>query len=568
MAISTGFDNLGGLTGLLAKIRALRPFSISTQQRRRRVSRTPSEHLLRHEDFNIFAAFFMGILPDPDEVLKKAGLTPSAYRATLTDAHVAGSLLQRKSRTKRSKLVILPDNLEDPKSVEAKDLVEGQINNIDRMKNVINEILEAPYFGATYLELFWNRLPVTRNRPNGEIVLIDIQSKPYEWFGYTTEGKLGIKTILDTFSFNLNPIPENKIQPVVKDGSFFNPYGDRAVKRVFWPYQFKKGGFRFWVEMIEKYGMPFLFGKLESKKSDDDLKEFHDELVDMVRNGIVVTKSQGKETVEVVEAKGRASSTDAYKTFKDAMNIEISKAILGETLTIENSETGSQAATKIHLEILESIQDEDKGMVEDALNRIFKKIVLLNMGPDVLPPTARMVDPKELSLKQAERDVLLVKDIGVKFNKTYVSETYRIEEDQFEMGAPTSTSPFGSSHEDDENTGHLTSRSARRPRRTEPKEKEDEEKEETSFQESDNFPIQKGIDDLIDATLSETKGVTRELKRKIKKVVLESDNYGEFVVKMATLADSVDSVTFSKIFAESLNLASIVGEWAVQNQKN
>jgi len=213
-------------------------------------------HTVRHVDFETTLNLIFESLPDPDEVLRKAGLNAGvAYRELLVDAHVAGAIMQRKSRNKLAEIIWLPGKMPDssiPATAEgAKTMVETQWNNIKRKRNVINEILMAPFFGATYLDMFWNFLPTGDERPAGEVILTDIIGKPFEWFGYDKDNHLGIKSTVISQDFRILPIAENKILPIVNDGTYQNPYGDRSAKRVFWPTQFKKGGFRFWTEFID-----------------------------------------------------------------------------------------------------------------------------------------------------------------------------------------------------------------------------------------------------------------------------------------------------------------------------
>jgi phage gp29-like protein len=520
-----------------------------------------SDHFADARDFSNFVNTFLGIMPDPDEVIKKAGLNANVYREILTDAHAAGSIMQRKSRVKRMKLVILAGDPTDARSVKARDLVEEQIDNIDRMPNVLNEILDAPFFGATYLEMFWSRNPITRATPSGEIVLTNLMSKPFEWFAWDLDGNLKIKQNMLT-PLRTKMVPPNKIYPVVKDGTYINPYGERTAKRAYWPFLFKKGGFRFWTEFLEKYGSPFLFGKPDPSKNEDEVDEFFDALVDMVRNGVAISQTGSqKDIIEVVESKGKAGSTDAHKTYKNAMNIEISKAILGETLTIENSETGSQAATETHLTVLESIQDEDKQMAEGAYSGIFRIITRLNFGPDVKAPFALLVDEEKINEKTAERDAVLVTKIGVRFKKPYIAETYNIDEDLFELkdppdepgddGPPKPGGPGKPAEETPEKTG-------------EPGE-EGKEGEGPQFAEDEAFAMQKAIDSYIEESLNRYDTLTAPVRQRITKIIKTSKNFTEFTVRMAELKDQIDNNLFSRVFQEALGVAEVAGSWAVEN---
>ncbi len=528
------------------------------RERGGRVSRR-SQHFADARDFSNFVNTFLGIMPDPDEVIKKAGLNANVYRDILTDAHAAGSVMQRKSRVKRMRLVILAGDPNDARSVKARDMVEEQVDNIDRMPNVLNEILDAPFFGATYLEMFWSRNPITRATPSGEIVLTNLMSKPFEWFAWDLDGNLKIKQNMLT-PLRTKMVPPNKIYPVVKDGTYINPYGERTAKRAYWPFLFKKGGFRFWTEFLEKYGSPFIFGKPDPSKNQDEVDEFFDALVDMVRNGVVVSQTGSqKDLIEVIESKGKAGSTDAHKAYKNAMNIEISKAILGETLTIENSETGSQAATKIHLTVLESIQDEDKQMAENAYSGIFRIMTRLNFGPDVKSPFALLVDEERINEKTAERDATLVEKLSVRFTKSYIAETYNIDEDHFELekepvapdddGPPKPGGPPKPAEETPPETG---------------KPGEETEGEGPQFAEDEAFAMQRAIDSYIEESLNRYDKLTAPVRQKITKIIKTSKNFTEFTVAMAELKDQIDNNLFSRVFQEALGVAELAGSWAVE----
>lgn len=559
-------------SALVQFLNGLRTRSLNIIGRKRtesKVKRSSSGHAVRHDDFDTFITLFEGIMPDPDEVLKKAGLTATEYRKTLTDAHVGGAMIQRKSRNKLSTLVINPGEDDDgkitPDAERARDLVVNQfkgIRNRRGIRPIMNEILEAPFFGAAYLELFWNRVPTSRENPNGEIVLENILGKPFEWFAYDTEGNLHFKTRNSTF-FELRPIPENKIIAVVRDGTYANPYGDRAAKRIYWPWFFKKGGFRFWAEFLEKYGMPFLHGRLDPNAGSEDLTKFHDELVAMVRNGVLVSEDEGKGTnkVDVIESKSRGSSSDVYSRYNNAMNIEISKGILGETLTIENSESGSQAATVTHKEILEDIQDEDKLMVEETFDKIFALMTRLNIGPNTPSPTAQLLNNRELNSDLAERDAILTDKIGVRFRKGYVAKTYKIADEDFELEEPADPDEEGTGTGNNGNGGQKSTANPN-PEDTEGGTKG------TQFAQGQTLPVQDSLDSFLDSRIPSIKGVSKELAVTLSQIIKDSNSFDELYLNIAQVQNKINNAEFSAVFSEVLNVWEVVGTWAAENNRN
>ena len=60
------------------------------------------------------------------------------------------------------------------------------------------------------------------------------------------------------------------------------------MSRCFWPVAFKKGGFKFWAVFTEKFGMPWLIGKVPRGTGDTDRAQLLDHLVKMVQDAVAV----------------------------------------------------------------------------------------------------------------------------------------------------------------------------------------------------------------------------------------------------------------------------------------
>lgn len=506
-------------------------------------------HFADIRKFEQITGLMLDTMPDPDEVLKKAGLSPLVYRDVLTDAHVAGCLLQRKSRTKRMQWILKAGNADNPKSVLASEEIEKQFKAIERMPEVINEILEAPLFGATYLELFWDRDLISPSKPSGAITLKNIMGKPYEWFEWSDKLNLMLKNDFLMMGSGTR-VPDFKVYPCVKDSTYINPYGDRAIKRVYWPYLFKKGGFRFWTEFIEKFGSPFLHGQADPSKSKEEVEDLFNNLVNMVRAGVLVTQNGStKDNINVIESGSKSGSTDSYARYKNALNIEISKALLGETLTIENSESGSQAATDTHNEVLEILQDEDRALIENTLSGIAKWVCKLNYGVDVEPPRVILIDPKELSENIAKRDSILVKDIGVRFTPEYISRTYRLQEGDFTLTDIKDTTV--QAPENNKNVANTKDKKANF----------------AEIDKAEDFSLQDSLDLYIQETVSQFATMTKPLQGKISNAIKTSENFADFSFKMNELVDQMEPSLYARVFQTALGVAELAGEWGVNSDR-
>lgn len=360
-------------------------------------------------DFHSFGMF----LPDPDFILKREGKDIRIYKELLCDPHVWACVQSRKSGVLSLEWEI---NRGKDKTQQSQ-VIENVFKSID-IYSVISGILNATLFGFQPLEIIWQK--------QGNLILpSEIKSKPQEWFCFDDDSKLKFRTKKNYYGEDL---PDKKFLCPQTNPSYENPYGERALSRVFWPVCFKRGGMRFWVQFTEKYGMPFLVGKHPRGAKKDEIDAMADMLDSMVQDAVAIIPDDSR--VEVVET-GNASAGDSYEKLIDKMNAEISKAILGQTLTTEIGSTGSYAASNTHMGVRQDIVDADKKLVEKTLNQLIQWIYEINFtGTDI--PTFEMYEEEDVDLTLSQRDKIL-SETGVKFTKEYFKKTYGFDEEDFEI---------------------------------------------------------------------------------------------------------------------------------------
>ncbi|HSA07604.1 MAG TPA: DUF935 family protein, partial [Candidatus Gastranaerophilales bacterium] len=254
----------------------------------------------------------------------------------------------------------------------------------------------------------------------------EIKAKPVEWFVFDDENQLKLKTKENRQG---ELLPDRKFLLPQYNPSYQNPYGERTLSRVFWPVIFKKGGLKFWVIFTEKYGMPFLVGKHPRGTSKDDTDNLADMLTAMIQDAIAVIPDDS--SVEIHEA-AKGSSAEIYEKLIDKMNAEISKAILGQTLTTEIGKTGSYAASNTHMGVRKDIIDSDKKIVERTLNQLIRWIYDLNFSGQSNIPVFSMWEEEDVDLNLAQRDKIL-SDSGIKFTKDYYMKAYGFEDEDIEI---------------------------------------------------------------------------------------------------------------------------------------
>jgi phage gp29-like protein len=394
----------------------------------------PKLSLLRSElatrETASFIREFYETLPNPDPILRKAGIYIQTLREIRRYPRVSSAIRSRKSGFFKRNTQVLANDA-SPQTVT---FIEDCLKKIN-MRTVISEILDYFGFGYQVSEIVWQQ-------DGQDIVPVKIQAKPQEWFKFNSQNhllfcpELGLPTVVDNYKFLLTQ----------NEADYLNPYGVGAYSDCFWPVTFIKGGIKFWARFIEKFGMPHIVGKTPRSTEDAERNKFLADLVVAIQNSATVISDD--KAVEFHESE-RSSSTEAYKEFTAYHNAEIAIAILGHegTLTATPGKLGSSADA---MQARDDLIDSDCIAVAATINMLIRWILELN--PHHASggiPTYDIYEDEFVDKTLAERDEILSRT-GIKFKSPYYQNAYNLSEDDFEIAtqspqsatfAATPTSP-------------------------------------------------------------------------------------------------------------------------------
>ncbi|MDH3001473.1 hypothetical protein A1D23_13090 [Chelonobacter oris] len=360
-------------------------------------------------------------LPNPDPVLKLLGRDISAYREVLVDPHVGGCVRRRKAAVKSLEWRLTPSGN------QAVDVFLAEVFARLPLPEIIGEILDAPLFGYQALEVDW----VFENQcwqPRSVI------GKPQEWFVFDEDNTLRLRTKEHRLKGVIPP--EKKFLLATQGASYLNPYGRADLSLCFWAATFKKGGFKFWYQFVEKYGAPWMLGKYPRQASPKEIEDLLDAMDAML--GTAVGAIPLDSTAEIMEPAGKGASSDTFERFMKACKAEIAIAILGQNQTTEAE--ANRASATAGLEVTRDIRDDDASIVENCLNQLLKWICELNFNVDVLPQF-ELFEQESIDKLQAERDQLL-STMGVRFTPQYLKRTYNFEDGDIIETVPTKSTEF------------------------------------------------------------------------------------------------------------------------------
>ena len=370
------------------------------------------------KDIDIFSGWINRLEnPDPTLRTEAGGKGLKLYDEVKRDCH-AGSVLQTRYLAVIGKpWSIIPAGSEsdepDAKNEEIASFVEQTLNAAN-FEQAMQELLQAILYGFYSAEIIWTNT-------NKGIRISKIRSKHPRRFSFTVDRELRLLTPADMIEGE--PVPDRKII-IFNYGSSDNPYGEGLGQGLWWPIWFKKHGIKFWMIFLEKFGMPTAVGKYPSGTDTTQQQALLD-AIDAIQNETGV-KIPDTMAIELLEATRAGNVT--YESLCDYMDRQISKRVLGQTLTTEVKGAGSYAASQTHDEVRQNIIEADAGLLCECLNEtIVRWIVDYNFpGVTEYPQLKIRVKEEKDLLPLAERDKIVVSEIGLPVGKKYFYDTYGI----------------------------------------------------------------------------------------------------------------------------------------------
>lgn len=494
-----------------------------------------NEKLLRQiADHSTDPNFILGLsqLPNPDEVLRKAGLSHEVYDQVLTDPHVMAKVIDRRSGLLRQEWQVEQsgDNQQAKQAVElcSQALAELSEHEDHPLENSLGILQEAALRGHRAVEVVWKNV-------GGKWFpeyLRDISSRRLIHTGI--EWRLLTR---DHPSFGM-AFPKYKILLASHMASTDNPYGEALLSRCYWPYLFKHNGLKWWVTLAEKHGIPWIIGMLGGVTEEPQRRDLLNKLVALAVDAVAVLPKDA-----TVEFKGLEGVTpEVHERLIRISNAEMSKVLVGQTLSTELDQSGgSRAAAQTHSELREEIVEADRKLVGRVMNRLFAWITELNFGPGVASPKFSWIDEDLPPKDWAEVAERAIKAMPGKVPLRWAREKFGI----------------GEEYADDEEM--VTASSQNLPQNAPPK---------SEFARDDQSftPEQQALEDLADLAITEAVTALAGNEEKILAVVTGAESYEEAMDRLLNLYPDIEVDRLEDVLSRTLLAAGMFGQATVQEE--
>lgn len=181
---------------------------------------------------------------------------------------------------------------------------------------------------------------------------------------------------------------------------------------------YKRGGFGDWAQFAELFGMPFRKGKYQTY--DEASRAALKSALEEAGSAAYIAIPEGTD-IEITWPTGTGSQ-DVHQKLIAECNAEISKTIVGQTMTTDNGSSRSQA--DVHAQVQDEIFQSDKRFVASVLNEQLRKLLALYYpGVDGGKFVFGEADYLEKNVK-LDMDIKIATQVPV--SDDYFYETYNI----------------------------------------------------------------------------------------------------------------------------------------------
>ena len=321
--------------------------------------------LTQPKRFNIDTSDFMAAIHAAENVdYAQRTKLYDLYTDILLDAHLSSVIDKRKN-------AVLCSSVEFQRNGKPDDAINEQILS-PWFYRCVSDILDARFWGFSLLQFYKNN----------------------EWIDYDLVPRKHVEPVR-----RLILSRQTDIQGIswdeFSDLLFIGRDTDLGLLAKAAPWViYKRNTTADWAQFSEVFGMPIQEYIYDT--DDEDARERA--LQDANSIGSLATFIHGKDTeLQLREAGNKTGSADVYERLVERCNSEISKLILGNTLTTESSDKGTQALGTVHKKVEESVAKADREYVLKVLNYdmtdIFARMGINTSGGKFCFPEKKDVDP-------------------------------------------------------------------------------------------------------------------------------------------------------------------------------
>ncbi|MBR6287581.1 MAG: DUF935 family protein [Bacteroidaceae bacterium] len=185
---------------------------------------------------------------------------------------------------------------------------------------------------------------------------------------------------------------------------------------------YKRGDMSDWARFCNVFGMPIREYTYEAG-DEEARRELIREARSQGSNAVYIHPKDSE--LRLVESGNKTGSSDLYKTFADYWDAKMSIRILGNTLTTDAQDTGTQALGTVHKDEEDSMNACDRDDILDVLN-YYVKPLFRKLGFNIDNGEFVYAQKKEIDVQQQIQVVEKLNAMGLPMDDDYLYETFSV----------------------------------------------------------------------------------------------------------------------------------------------
>jgi phage gp29-like protein len=314
------------------------------------------------------------------------------YTDCLIDGHLLSVLNKRKNAVRKTPIEFVRDGKPDDSMSELLDS--------PWFFNFLGDVMDAQFWGNTLVQFY----------KDGDWLNYDLIPRK----NYDPVRKLILRYQFDLIGTPFDNYPDLLFIGDARDLGLLGPASFYVI--------YKRNTVGDWAEFSEIFGMPVREYTYDADDADTRNRIMED-VMSQGSNSVYIHPKESALTF--VDSNNKDGSNTVYKGLSDFCNAELSKMLLGNTLTTQESARGTQALGKVHEEIEEGFALADKRFVLNVLNYEMTEI-FMRFGINVKGGKFRF---KEEEVTDLSKQVLIVETLmneGLPIDDDYLYDTFNI----------------------------------------------------------------------------------------------------------------------------------------------
>lgn len=369
------------------------------------------------------------------------------YDLVEADPHVAGILATRALAVAGLKWQVEPAS-DDPRDQEIATKINDVLTYTVGFSQDLVELAAVHGKGFTVSEILWNV------DADGFIFPEQLLNRPQRRIQFDAATRWPKIRKMSNAYFG-DPVPPEKFIIHRNSQKYESPFGDPLDQKLFWMWLFKRFVTKFWMkhEEIAQGAVPIV---QHPANASQNLK---DEALDVAKNIQSGAYGAIPENFSILwaESKNALTSAEGYEKFIRFADDQMTKCVLGQTLTTEGSSSsgkGSQALGNVHNSVrMDYLQYDAKALADTLTTTLIRWMVNFNFADVRHQPRFSFLLEEAKDLQSQTIAIKNLSDAGYRVDPDYIEQELGIplmKDDQGNVIFKTApTPPQGPPNEND-----------------------------------------------------------------------------------------------------------------------